>query len=155
MYYCLAMLMMLAVKIRSLKSSRRGHRERDRSGTPTWVDASNFEKGEYSVGRVHECSNLHMWMLSIARSLHSGRNIYSTATCLRVRQQGVLGSRTCRLPPQASAQHADALYNMSGTQILAGTEDRYDGVQIDPAGLPSDPTEFTLRLTESLLVTPV
>ena len=119
------------------------------------MDASNFEEGDCSVGRVHECSNLHMWMLSIARSLHSGRNIYSTATCLRVGQQGVLGSRTFRLPPQKSAQHADALQNMNGTQILAGTEDRYDGIQIDPAGLPSDPTEFTLRLTESLMVTPI
>ena len=92
-------------------------------------------------------------MLSVARNLHLGRNIYSTATCLRVGQQGVLGRRAYSLPPQNLAQQADAPHSMNGTQTLAGTEDRYDGIQIDPAGLPNDPTEFTLQMTESLLVT--
>ena len=63
------------------------------------------------------------------------------------------GRRT--LPPHRSLDlHSHATFSMKDIEILAGTEDRYNGIQIDPDGLPTDPSEFTARLTESLLVCP-
>ena len=53
---------------------------------------------------------------------------------------------------RSSLLHSDVHVQMNNTEVLAGTHDRYDGIQIDPDGLPTDPSEFTTRLTESLLV---
>lgn len=56
------------------------------------------------------------------------------------------------LPRRLSLVQLNAQLQMSHTEILTGTHDRYDGIQIDPDGLPTDPSEFTTRLTESLQV---
>ena len=65
---------------------------------------------------------------------------------------GARGYRVPVLLSHASNLCANGNSGMSGTDVLPSTHDRYDGIQIDPDGLPSDPSEFAKRLTESLLV---
>jgi len=62
------------------------------------------------------------------------------------------GYRVPVLLSHASKLCANDDSGMSSTDVLPSTHDRYDGIQIDADGLPSDPSEFAKRLTESLLV---
>ena len=62
------------------------------------------------------------------------------------------GYRVPVLLSHASKLCANDNSGMSSTNVLPSTHDRYDGIQIDSDGLPSDPSEFAKRLTESLLV---
>ena len=64
----------------------------------------------------------------------------------------LLSWRRPLLPYRSLSARSNVDLTMSNIEVLAGTHDRYDGVQIDPDGLPTDPSEFTSRLTESLLV---
>lgn len=62
------------------------------------------------------------------------------------------GCRRAVVSSKPSVLRANVCCRMSVAQILSGTEDRYEGIQVDPDALPNDPSEFSLRLTESLLV---
>ena len=49
------------------------------------------------------------------------------------------------LPPYRSLllhPSASACFNMSQSEVLSGTHDAYNGIQIDPIDLPADPREF-------------
>lgn len=50
-----------------------------------------------------------------------------------------------------AARHTNVCCTMTSTQLLPGTHDRYDGILIDGDDLPSDPSEFSTRLAESLI----
>ena len=56
------------------------------------------------------------------------------------------------LPYASSLLPSSTQSEINEAEILAGTHDVYDGIQIDPDGLPNNPTEFAKRLSESLLV---
>ena len=92
-------------------------------------------------------------MIHAARKFRLTHLLAGTATPQKAASSAATrGYRAPVLLSHASNLRANENSGMSSTEVLPGTHDRYDGIQIDPDGLPSDPSEFAKRLKESLLV---